>query len=98
MPGARLDSLVAHIHRIAGASAQILTDRQLLERYASNHDQEAFAQLVLRHGPLVKRVGRRVSGNEQDADDVFQATFLVLARKADTAGWSDSIARWIYKV
>jgi RNA polymerase sigma factor (sigma-70 family) len=75
-----------------------LCDRELLHDYAMRRDEAAFATLVRRHGPMVLRVCRRVLSNAADADDVFQATFLVLARKASTTHWDDSIANWLYGV
>src|SRR5690348_15673766 len=59
-----------------------LTDKQLLERFASQRDEEGFTQLVQRHGPMVLGVCRQILRQEQDAEDAFQATFLVLSRKA----------------
>jgi DNA-directed RNA polymerase specialized sigma24 family protein len=58
------------------------SDRALLEAFVANRSESAFAVLVQRYGPLVYRVCRRVLRHEQDAEDAFQATFLVLARKA----------------
>jgi hypothetical protein len=69
-----------------------VTDRQLLQRFASQHDERAFASLVRRHGPLVLGVGRRILRQDQDAEDVFQATFLILARKAASTRWQPSVA------
>ena len=66
--------------------------------FASQRDELAFASLVRRHGALVMGVCRRILHHEQDAEDVFQATFLILARKAACGGWQKSIAGWLYRV
>src|SRR5262245_15319003 len=73
------------------------TDRQLLERFATQQDQAAFATLARRHAALVRRVCRRVLRNEQDAEDVSQTTFLVLARKA-LLPWQPSVGPWLSAV
>jgi len=59
-----------------------MTDEQLLDDFVTYHDEEAFEALVRRHGPMVLGVCRRVLQHPQDAEDAFQATFLVLVRKA----------------
>lgn len=76
----------------------LLTDGQLLERFATRGDQAAFSQLVTRHGPVVLSVCRRILHHAQDSEDAFQATFLVLARKASSIAKRDSVASWLYKV
>lgn len=73
-------------------------DNQLLRRFVTARDEEAFARLVQRHGPLVLSVCRRVLHHYQDAEDAFQATFLVLARKARLIRHRGALAGWLYKV
>jgi RNA polymerase sigma factor (sigma-70 family) len=78
-----------------------LTDGQLLERCTSGCDgavEAAFAALVERHGPMVLRVCQQVLGDSHDAQDAFQATFLVLVRRADSIRKYDSVASWLYGV
>jgi RNA polymerase sigma factor (sigma-70 family) len=75
-----------------------LTDRELLRSFGDNRDETAFAALVRRHGRMVLSVCRRVLHQEQDAEDAFQATFVVVARKASSRGWQDSIGNWLYQV
>ncbi len=75
-----------------------LADRQLLERYRSDRDEQAFAALVARHGPLVLGVCRRALLGEQDAEDAFQATFLALARHAARAAEAPTVGGWLYGV
>ena len=76
----------------------LLTDGQLLYRYAHRADENAFAVLVHRHGPMVLGVCRRILQHDQDTEDCFQATFVILARKAATISKHDSVASWLYKV
>ena len=90
--------LLRHIQKLAGVpTTPGLSDRALLERFAHLHDEAAFATLVGRHGAMVLAVCRRVLGHPQDAEDAFQAVFLILARKA-AASWSESVGPWLYRV
>jgi RNA polymerase sigma factor (sigma-70 family) len=76
------------------AGAEV-TDRELLRRFAEG-DQTAFTALVRRHADMVYGVCRRAVPTAQDAEDVCQATFLVLAQKAGRKGWQASVANWLY--
>jgi RNA polymerase sigma factor (sigma-70 family) len=75
-----------------------LLDIQLLERFAAQRDELAFAALVARHGPLVWAVCRSILRDPNDVEDAFQATFLILARKAHSLWIGDSLCRWLYRV
>lgn len=93
----RANLILQHLRRLA-AHLEELSDRELLHRFARQHDEEAFARLMRRHRPLVQGVGLRVLGNWHDSEDVTQAVFLVLARKAASLRWHDSVACWLYRV
>src|SRR5437899_3230603 len=75
-----------------------LPDEELLQRFIADRNEIAFAGLVRRHGSLVLGVCRRVLGNLHDSEDVFQATFLVLAQKARSVVKREALASWLYKV
>jgi RNA polymerase sigma factor (sigma-70 family) len=93
----RLTGLLRHLHAPPGPAAPP-TDRDALAAFVARRDEAAFAALVHRHGPMVLRVCRRVLGHQQDAEDAFQATFLVLARKAGTVGRAEALPSWLHGV
>ncbi len=99
MTSAQASIVLQHLRRLAGPppSAQP-ADAQLLERFTVQRDEAAFAALVRRHGPMVLNVCRSVLHHEQDAEDAFQATFLVLARKAASLRQPAAVAGWLYEV
>src|SRR6266446_4350697 len=96
MANAQLSLVLRHIRKLAGAGKA--TDRQLLHRFATQHEEAAFELLVERHGPAVLGLCRRVLRHEHDAEDVFQATFLTLARKASSIRKPESLGCWLYGV
>ncbi|MBN9118991.1 MAG: sigma-70 family RNA polymerase sigma factor [Planctomycetes bacterium] len=78
------------------AETDELSDRELLRRFRAGHDETAFAAIIRRHGSMVLRVCQRVLDRREDAEDAFQATFLVLAKKAASVAWRDSIGTWLH--
>ena len=99
MAPAQFETVLHSIRDMTGRlPASQALDHELLQRFVDGNEQAAFAALVYRHGPLVLGVCRRILHHDQDAEDAFQATFLVLARKASTLRWSGSIVGWLFAV
>jgi RNA polymerase sigma factor (sigma-70 family) len=99
MGSGQLSTVLRHIRKLAGArTAGTLTDGQLLERFASEQDELAFETLLDRHGRMVLGVCRRLLSDAHDAEDAFQATFLVLVCKAGSIAKRESAASWLYGV
>jgi RNA polymerase sigma factor (sigma-70 family) len=92
MGHARLAAVLGQVRRLG----KECSDRQLLHAFAADRDPAAFTALVERHGPRVFGVCRHVLRHAQDAEDAFQATFLVLARKAGSIRKRDSLASWLH--
>src|SRR5262245_62058342 len=99
MAGGPYSTLVRFIRKVAASRAgEEMADGDLRARFTAERDEAAFTALVQRHGPMVLGVCRSILGDEHDADDVFQATFLVLVRKARRIGKPDSAASWLHGV
>jgi RNA polymerase sigma factor (sigma-70 family) len=94
-----LNRVIQHLRQAAlGQVGGGFTDAELLEAYISRRDEPAFEALLQRHGPMVLGVCRRVLRNEADAEDAFQATFLVLVQKAASVRPRGMVSNWLYGV
>jgi RNA polymerase sigma factor (sigma-70 family) len=92
------DAVLRHIRGLTARENDTrATDRELLERFAANCDETAFEALFRRHAAMVISVGKRVLDNSHDAEDVCQAAFLLLAKKASSQHWQASVASWLHK-
>ncbi len=91
-------AVLPHLRRALAGAAAAPGDAQLLEGFLARPDGEAFAALVRRHGPMVLAVCRRILRDPHDAEDAFQATFLVLLRKARSVARPEHLANWLYGV
>jgi RNA polymerase sigma factor (sigma-70 family) len=95
MPAIRAGALLSHLHRLVDTRH---SDAQLLQRFVTQRDEAAFATLLDRHGRLVWRVCRHILHGDHDAEDAFQAAFLVLARRAASIRQRESLASWLHGV
>src|SRR5260370_39770902 len=99
MPHTQLNGVIRHLRRaVFLRGVQDLTDGQLLDRYIVHREETAFESLVRRHGPMVLGVCRRILRHHHDVEDAFQATFLVLVRKAASIRPKEMVANWLYGV
>jgi RNA polymerase sigma factor (sigma-70 family) len=99
MPDGQLRTFLRCLRRVAaGPAGTAPTDGQLLERFLGQHDEAAFELLVWRHGPMVLNVCRRLLHHVEDAEDAFQATFLVFVRKAHAVSKREGVGGWLYRV
>src|SRR5688572_678669 len=98
MATARLADLVRTVRVAALATNAPLTDGELLDAFLNRGDEAAFEAIVRRHGPMVLGVCRRILGRSADAEDAFQAAFLVLVCKARSIVPRDLVGHWLYGV
>ncbi len=92
-------TIISGLRRALGAGALAdADDGHLLEQFVAHQDEAAFAALLRRHGPMVWGICQRLVAHQQDAEDCFQATFLVLCRKANSIGRSNLLANWLFGV
>ena len=94
-----MSQVFQHLRGLLGAPGGTgVTDSELLERFASHRDEAAFKELLRRHGAMVLSVCRSLLRHTQDAEDAFQATFLVLVRRAGSLKNSACLGNWLYGV
>jgi RNA polymerase sigma factor (sigma-70 family) len=99
MAGDEPGRLTRYLRNLAAAAkTRDESDHELVEQFVARRDDAALTALVRRHGPMVCSLCRRVLRNEQDAEDAFQASFLVFTRKAHTLRAQESVGNWLYGV
>src|SRR5262245_19459667 len=97
MPNLLMGTITHYLQKMVAASLGAQTeDGQLLVRFVAQQEETAFAALVHRYGRLVYGLCRRILQDEHDAEDAFQATFLILVRKAATISKITSVGSWLY--
>jgi RNA polymerase sigma factor (sigma-70 family) len=95
----QLEQILGSLRRLVGGrEADALSDAALLRDFVRSHDEDTFQVLLERHGPMVLGVCRRLLRDEQEAEDAFQTTFLVLVRKAASLRRQESLGSWLYGV
>lgn len=92
-----LGPVLVHLRKLLHRDT-LSTDKDLLQRFTSAKDETAFSSLMDRYGPLVMGVAHRVLHDDHDAEDVFQATFIMLVRKAASLDGRSPLATWLHTV
>ena len=98
MPSSPIGVLIQHLRKLGLRNADNVSDGQLLERFCNQSDQAAFEALLRRHGAMVLGVCQRILPNAHDAEDAFQATFLVLVRKVRSLLGRKTVGNWLHEV
>src|SRR5687768_13507225 len=98
MLATRLGPVLHHLRTLTPNSGSEASDADLLERVVGGRDEAAFTALLRRHGAMVLAVGQRILGCRHAAEDVFQATFLLLAQRARSIRRHASLAGWLHGV
>lgn len=93
-----INAVIDRLRSAIGLDGAGLTDGELLTRFVDSRDDVALAALIRRHGPMVWGVCSRMLRSHHDAEDAFQATFLVLVRKADSVAPREAVGNWLYGV
>ncbi len=93
-----MNHLLARLRSAFASSVPPAPDLELLSRFLDRNDQDAFAELVRRYGPMVLGVCRRTLGDGPDAEDAYQAVFLILAQRAETVQTIGRVAGWLHGV
>ena len=91
-----LGAVISRLRTVLEPAEAETTDRALLQRFVAHREEAAFGELVRRHGPMVLGVCRRILGDAHAAEDAFQATFLVLVRRARAVPWRESLGGWLH--